>query len=149
MSREQTKRYKIDMCNGPILQKMLLFALPLMLSSILQLLFNAVDIVVVGRFAGDDSLAAVGATSSLINLLTNLFIGLSIGANVLVARYFGAKKEDELSQTVHTAMTVSIVSGVVLTIIGVIGAPIILRWMQTPQKCFRLRLFICEYILWE
>ncbi len=138
MSREQTKRYKIDMCNGPILQKMLLFALPLMLSSILQLLFNAVDIVVVGRFAGDDSLAAVGATSSLINLLTNLFIGLSIGANVLVARYFGAKKEDELSQTVHTAMTVSIVSGIVLTIIGVIGAPIILSWMQTPPEVLSL-----------
>ena len=117
MSKENVKKYEIDMCNGPILKKMLLFAIPLMLSSILQLLFNAVDIVVVGRFAGDDSLAAVGATSSLINLLTNLFIGLSIGANVLVARYFGAKKEDELSETVHTAMTVSIVSGLILTVL--------------------------------
>ena len=94
--------------------------------------------VVVGRFAGDDSLAAVGATSSLINLLTNLFIGLSIGANVLVARYFGAKKEDELSETVHTAMTVSIVSGLILTVVGVIGAPIILGWMQTPPEVLSL-----------
>ena len=86
MADKVKKKYEIDMCNGPILKKMLVFALPLMLSSILQLLFNAADIVVVGRFAGDDSLAAVGSTSSLINLLTNLFIGLSVGSNVLVAR---------------------------------------------------------------
>ena len=138
MSKEKVKKYEIDMCNGPILKKMLVFAIPLMLSSILQLLFNAVDIVVVGRFAGDDSLAAVGATSSLINLLTNLFIGLSIGANVLVARYFGAKKEGELSETVHTAMTISIVSGLILTVIGVVGAPIILGWMQTPPEVLSL-----------
>jgi len=130
----RTKKYEIDMCNGPILKKMLLFAFPLMLSSILQLLFNAADIVVVGRFAGDDSLAAVGSTSSLINLLTNLFIGLSVGANVLVARYFGAKKEEELKETVHTAMTLSLLGGVILTVIGVVGAPIILEWMQTPPE---------------
>lgn len=132
------KKYEIDMCNGPILKKMLLFAVPLMFSSILQLLFNAADIVVVGKFAGDDSLAAVGATSSLINLLTNLFIGLSIGANVLVARYFGAKKEEELSDTVHTAMAVSFISGVILTVIGMIGAPIILTWMKTPPEVLPL-----------
>lgn len=130
----RTKKYEIDMCNGPILKKMLLFAFPLMLSSILQLLFNAADIVVVGRFAGDDSLAAVGSTSSLINLLTNLFIGLSVGANVLVARYFGAKKEEELKETVHTAMTLSLIGGIALTIIGIVGAPIILEWMQTPPE---------------
>lgn len=138
MGRKAKKKYEIDMCNGPILKKMLLFAVPLMLSSILQLLFNAADIVVVGRFAGDDSLAAVGSTSSLINLLTNLFIGLSVGANVLVARYFGAKKEDELKETVHTAMTLSLIGGVVLTVIGVVGAPIILGWMQTPPEVLSL-----------
>ncbi len=132
------KKYEIDMCNGPILKKMPLFALPLMLSSILQLLFNAADIVVVGRFAGDDSLAAVGSTSSLINLLTNLFIGLSVGANVLVARYFGAKKEEELRETVHTAMTLSLIGGAALTVIGVVGAPIILEWMQSPPEVFSL-----------
>ena len=132
------KTYEIDMCNGPILKKMLLFAVPLMLSSILQLLFNAADIVVVGRFAGDDSLAAVGSTSSLINLLTNLFIGLSVGANVLVARYFGAKKEEELKDTIHTAMTLSLIGGVALTIIGIVGAPVILRWMQTPPEVLSL-----------
>lgn len=134
----KNKKYEIDMCNGPILKKMLLFAVPLMFSSILQLLFNAADIVVVGKFAGDDSLAAVGATSSLINLLTNLFIGLSIGANVLVARFFGAKKDDELSDTVHTAMTVSFISGVILTVIGMVGAPVILTWMKTPPEVLPL-----------
>ena len=83
--KEKKSKYEMDMCNGPILKKMLIFTLPLMLSSILQLLFNAADIIVVGRFAGDFSMAAVGSTSSLINLLVNLFIGLSVGANVLVA----------------------------------------------------------------
>ena len=138
MGRTEKKKYEIDMCNGPILKKMLLFAVPLMFSSILQLLFNAADIVVVGRFAGDDSLAAVGSTSSLINLLTNLFIGLSVGANVLVARYFGAKKEEDLKETVHTAMTLSILGGIVLTIIGMVGAPVILTWMQTPPEVLSL-----------
>ncbi len=137
MNRKE-KKYQIDMCSGSILKKMLLFAVPLMLSSILQLLFNAADIVVVGRFAGDDSLAAVGSTSSLINLLTNLFIGLSVGSNVLVARYFGAKKEEELKETVHTAMTLSMIGGVLLTIIGIVGAPVILTWMQTPPEVLSL-----------
>ncbi len=138
MGRTGKNKYGIDMCNGPILKKMLLFAVPLMFSSILQLLFNAADIVVVGRFAGDDSLAAVGSTSSLINLLTNLFIGLSVGANVLVARYFGAKKEEELKETVHTAMTLSMIGGIALTIIGIVGAPVILTWMQTPPEVLSL-----------
>ena len=84
-------KHEIDMVNGPIMGKMLLFAFPLMLSSILQLLFNAADIIVVGRWAGDNSLAAVGSTTSLINLMVNLFVGLSIGCNVLAAKFFGAK----------------------------------------------------------
>ena len=138
MAGREKKKYEIDMCNGPILKKMLIFALPLMLSSILQLLFNAADIVVVGRFAGDESLAAVGSTSSLINLLTNLFIGLSIGSNVLVARYFGAKKEEELRETVHTAMMLSLIGGALLTGIGIVGAPVILEWMQSPPEVIKL-----------
>ncbi len=138
MSKTVTKKYSMDMCEGPILKKMLLFALPLMASSLLQLLFNAADIIVVGRFAGDNSLAAVGSTTSLINLLVNLFMGCSIGANVLVARFFGAKKSDELSETVHTTMALSIVSGLILTVIGVIGAPVILELMQTPEEVLEL-----------
>ncbi len=92
------KKYEIDMCSGPILTKMLRFSLPLMFSSILQLLFNATDIVVVGRFAGDNSLAAVGSNTALINLLTNLFVGLSIDANVTCALFSGAKKQSDLKK---------------------------------------------------
>ena len=122
MAQSQVKRYSIDMCSGPILPKMLRFAIPLMCSSMLQLLFNAADVIVVGRFAGDNSLAAVGSTTALINLLTNLFLGLSIGANILAARHFGAREDEELSKTVHTSMLLSVLSGVLLTAVGVVGA---------------------------
>ncbi len=138
MSDERKKSNEIDMCSGSVMKKMLLFAIPVMLSSILQLLFNAADIVVVGKFAGDNSLAAVGSTSSLINLLTNLFIGMSIGANVLVARYYGAKQSKDLKQTVHTAILLSLISGVILTIIGFFGARKILELMQTPGEVLGL-----------
>lgn len=138
MEKAKGKKYEMDMCSGPILSKLLLFALPLMCSSILQLLFNAADIIVVGNYAGDNSLAAVGSTSSLINLLTNFFLGLSVGANVLVARYYGAKHDHEVSQTVHTAMLLSVCSGILLTFIGCIGARRILIWMQTPEDVLPL-----------
>ena len=95
---------QIDMTHGPILGKLLKFSIPLILSSLLQLLFNAADVVVVGRFAGDNSLAAVGSVGSLINLLVNLFMGLSIGTNVVSASYFGAGRQDRLEQTVHTSI---------------------------------------------
>lgn len=132
------KNYEVDMVNGPILSRMLLFTLPLMVSGILQLLFNAADIIVVGKFAGDNALAAVGSNTSLINLLTNFFIGLSIGANVLAARYFGAKQEKDVSETVHTAMLLSVISGVLLTVIGCLGAEQILIWMKTPDNVLPL-----------
>ncbi len=134
----EKKKYEIDMVNGPILHKMLLFTIPLMCSSILQLLFNAADIVVVGRFAGDNSLAAVGSNSSLINLMTNVFMGLSVGGNVLAARDFGAGSEEELSKTVHTAMLLSILSGIILTVAGVIFAPQLLIIMNTPENILPL-----------
>lgn len=132
------EKYEIDMCNGPILPRLLAFTLPLMCSSVLQLLFNAADIIVVGKFAGDNALAAVGSNTALINLLTNFFLGLSIGANVLVARFHGAKEEQEVAYTVHTAMLLSIYSGVILTLIGCIGAKQILIWMQTPKEVLGL-----------
>ena len=91
------------MCNGPLLGKILVFSVPLMLSGILQLLFNAADIIVVGRFAGSTALAAVGSTDSLINLMINVFVGLSVGVNVLAARYYGGQKEKDIQDTVHTA----------------------------------------------
>ncbi|MGN0204527.1 MAG: MATE family efflux transporter [Coprococcus sp.] len=126
------KSYEIDMCHGPLLGKILLFSIPLMLSGILQLLFNAADTIVVGRFAGSTALAAVGSTGSLINLLVNLFIGLSVGANVLVARFHGAGRDDEVSETIHTAISLSILSGIFLLILGITITKTILIWMGTP-----------------
>lgn len=138
MARGSTKSYQIDMLNGAVLPKLLRFALPLTLSTMLQLLFNAADIVVVGRWAGDNSLAAVGSNSSLISLLTNLFLGLSIGANILAARHYGAHEDEELSKTVHTAILLSIYSGLLLTVVGVFGARTILIWMQCPDNVLEL-----------
>ncbi|MDO5155897.1 MAG: MATE family efflux transporter [Eubacteriales bacterium] len=137
-SKNEKKQYGMDLTQGSILNKMLRFCVPLMFSSILQLLFNAADIVVVGRFAGDASLAAVGSNVALINLLTNLFIGLSVGVNVLAARYYGAKEDNELSKTVHTAICVGILSGLFLNVFGVIGAKQILVWMKTPKNVLPL-----------
>ncbi len=135
MRVKTNKNYEIDMCNGKLLGKILLFSVPLMLSGILQLLFNAADIVVVGQFAGSNALAAVGATSSLINLLVNLFIGLSVGANVLVARFYGAGQKKELSEMVHTAVATSLISGVFLIFVGFFLAKPALQLMDTPADC--------------
>lgn len=136
--KKKRASYEIDMCSGSILKKMLLFAVPLMCSSILQLLFNAADIVVVGRFAGDNSLAAVGSTSSLINLLVNVFNGLSVGVNILVAQYYGAKREKDLHETVHTAIFMSIISGLILTVLGVVCVKQILHWINSPKEVLEL-----------
>lgn len=133
-----SKTYAMDMCEGSILPKMLRFAIPLMCSSILQLLFNAADVIVVGKFCGDNSMAAVGSTTPIINLMTNLFMGLSIGANVLVAKYYGAREEKKVHEAVHTAVALSILSGLVLTVIGILFTKQILIWMNTPEDVFSL-----------
>lgn len=114
----KTKRHEIDMCNGPLLRKILLFAFPLILSNILQLLFNAADMVVVGRFVGPQALAAVGATGSLTNLLLNIFMGISVGVNVTVARAFGSNNKISISESVHTSIGLALISGVILVIVG-------------------------------
>ncbi len=135
MAQSNTKnsKYEIDMCNGPLLGKILVFSLPLMLSGILQLLFNAADIVVVGRFAGSTALAAVGSTGSLINLIVNVFIGLSVGTNVMVAHFYGSKLYRELNEVIHTAILTAFVSGIALVFIGFILAGPALRLMGTPE----------------
>lgn len=138
MNKNQTKKYEIDMIHGPLLGKILIFTLPLMASSILQLLFNAADIIVVGRYAGSDALAAVGSTGALINLLTNMFIGFSVGANVLVARYYGAGKPQEVSETVHTSVMLSIIGGVLLAVVGIAFATPLLSLMGTPENVLPL-----------
>lgn len=138
VQKKTTKSYEMDMCNGPLFVKLVSFAIPLILSGILQLLFNAADIIVVGRFAGSESLAAVGSTSALINLLVNIFIGLSIGANVLVAQYYGAQKLKDLEETVHTAMIIAVVGGIFLIAVGVLLADPLLELMGTPEDVLPL-----------
>ena len=115
------------------MDKLISFSLPLMLSGILQLMFNAVDIIVVGRFSGSVALAAVGSTTALINVFTNLFIGISLGANVLAARFFAAGKEKEMSETVHTAITLALISGVIMAFVGLIFSRGALEMMDTPE----------------
>ena len=141
-------KYEIDMCNGTIMDKLISFSIPLMLSGILQLMFNAVDIVVVGRFSGSQALAAVGSTTALINVFTNLFIGISLGANVLAARYYAAGKAKEMSETVHTAIALALVSGVVMAVIGVVFARGALEIMGTPEdvigkSTLYMRIYFC------
>lgn len=125
---------EIDMCNGPLFGKILLFTIPLMLSSILQLLFNAADVIVVGNFVGDSALAAVGSTGALINLLINVFIGFSVGTNVMVARYYGAKQEKDIQETIHTAVALSLVCGVFLIVVGLLVSRPLLHLMGTPDE---------------
>ena len=132
------KRTDIDMTSGSILPKLLKLSLPLMLSSVLQLLFNAADIIVVGNFASDISLAAVGSTSSLVNLMTNLFLGLSTGANVLTSHYLGAGDNERVSKTVHTSVLLSVISGLILTFVGCVFADDLLGMMQTPPNVLEL-----------
>ncbi|MCI8396108.1 MAG: MATE family efflux transporter, partial [Acutalibacter sp.] len=120
------------MTNGPILGKLIRFSLPLAASGILQLLFNAADIVVVGRFAGSQALAAVGSTGALINLIVTLFMGISVGANVLVSQYYGAGDKKGLHETVHTAIFSSLLFGVGLIAVGIALARPMLEMMETP-----------------
>ena len=121
------------MCNGTIMDKLISFSVPLMLSGILQLMFNAVDIIVVGRFSGSVALAAVGSTTALINVFTNLFIGISLGANVLAARFFAAGRDKEMSDTVHTAITLALISGVIMAFVGLFFSRGALELMGTPE----------------
>lgn len=130
----KSNKYEMNMCEGPIGSKIILFAIPLMLSSILQLLFNAVDTVVVGRYCGEEALAAVGSTSSLVNLLMNVFVGLSVGTNVLVSRYYGAGREKDVKDTIHTAILSSVVGGFILAGVGVTLAKPLLVLMSSPDN---------------
>ena len=144
----KNNKYEIDMCNGTLMDKLISFALPLMLSGMLQLMFNAVDIIVVGRFTGSTALAAVGSTTALISTFTNLFIGVSLGANVLAARFYATGKAKEMSETVHTAIALAAISGVVMCIIGIAAAREALVLIDTPddvigQAALYLRLYFC------
>ena len=128
----RAKRYEMDMTQGALLPKVLMFSLPLIASGILQLLFNAADMVVVGRWAGKECLAAVGSTGSLINLMVNVFIGLSVGGSVAVAKSFGANDPQAVHRSVHTAMTLAIIAGVVVGLAGFIFCRPLLKMMDNP-----------------
>ena len=146
--QKKTKNYSMNLSEGSIIKKLFLFAMPLIASGILQLFFNAADVIVVGKFAGDNALAAVGSNSSIINLLINVFMGLSVGANVLVAQFFAGKQEEELRKTVHTAITVSVVCGAFLAVVGFIAARQLLTWMQSPPEVISLStLYLRIYFL--
>lgn len=132
------RQNQMDMCSGTMWNKILWFALPLMVSSILQLLFNAADVVVVGRYAGKEALAAVGSNGSLINLMVNLFIGLSVGTNVVVARSLGAERHEDVSRSVHTSLALAFVSGIALAVFGVAMARQLLEWMSSPTDVIDL-----------
>ena len=145
---ENKKSYSIDMLHGALLPKILIFCLPLALSGILQLLFNAADIIVLGRFVGPDALAAVGATSQLINLLLNIFIGLSVGVNVQVARYYAQGRDRDVNQVVETSIATSLVFGTLFIFIGILVSAPVLGLMGTPSEVISMSvLYIRIYFL--
>ncbi len=145
----KNNKYEIDMCNGTLMDKLISFALPLMLSGMLQLMFNAVDIIVVGRFTGSTALAAVGSTTALISTFTNLFYRCFTGSKCTCGKIFYATgKAKEMSETVHTAIALAAISGVVMCIIGIAAAREALVLIDTPddvigQAALYLRLYFC------
>ena len=132
------KRLNTSMLSGPLLPNIILYTVPIILTSLLQLLFNAADLVIVGRFCGSISVAAVGATGSITNLMVNFFVGLSVGAGVTVAHGLGSREDAVVHNTVHTALPTALVSGVLLTIVGVSFSGTFLRWMGTPETVLPL-----------
>jgi len=126
-------QHSIDMTSGPVASKILIFSIPIILSGILQLLYNAADIAVVGRFAGKEALAAVGSTSSLINLFVNLFVGISAGVCVVLARSVGMGDKKKAEDITHTAITFSFTAGMVVGALGFFLAPKILTLMNSPE----------------
>ncbi|MBR2802942.1 MAG: MATE family efflux transporter [Erysipelotrichaceae bacterium] len=123
----------LDIVNGPLLQNMFVFAVPLMFSQLLQILFNAADTIVVGKFAGESALAAVGATGSIVFLLVSIFNGLSTGSNVVIARYIGLGEHKKIEEAVHTSIFIGVAGGILLTVLGISLAPTLLRMMNTPE----------------
>ena len=139
----KTASYQIDMCHGALLPQIILFAMPLIFTSMMQLLFNALDLVVIGHYSTHQSMAAIGSTANLIALLINSFSGLAIGTTVLAARYFGAKDEKNLQLTVHTSIAAAFYCGALVTVFGMLAAEPILRLMDTPEDVLPLS---CRYV---
>ena len=129
------KSYEIDMLNGPLLGKILRFSFSLLLTNVLQLLYNAADLIIIGQFSGSEtSVAAVGATGSLTNLIVNLFVGLSVGTGIVIAKHYGAKDFKEVEKCLHTSVAISVISGIFLAIVVWFAAPPLLSAMDTPTE---------------
>ena len=142
------KHFSLSLTEGPIGKQLLSFTIPLILGNLFQQLYNAADTVIVGQFVGDTALAAVGSSSSLIELLISLFMGIGIGAGVIISRYYGAGDMDAMSCTIHTTVAAGVASGVVLSLLGVLTTPLLLQWMGTPdnvlpQSILYFRIYFC------
>lgn len=138
MQQSNTSKYEVDMSHGPLLKKIIIYSLPIILTGMLQLLYNAADIVVLGQFAGSTSVAAVGSTSSLVNLIVNLFMNLSVGVSVVMAQSYGAKDFDAVNETVHTSYLLSLIVGVVVGAIGFFVSRPLLVLMESPADVLEL-----------
>ena len=130
----EAKEARLDLTKGPIGRQIVQFTVPLLLGNIFQQFYNAADTVIVGRFVGKEALAAVGSSGSLINLLVSILMGIAVGAGVVVARYYGARQYQEMRDTIHTTIAFGLIAGVVMSVLGVLITPVILRWMQTPES---------------
>lgn len=145
---DMKKKKNLDMTEGSVIKSILLFSIPLLIGNIFQQLYNTVDSVIAGNFIGKEALAAIGSSNSLINLLIGLFLGIASGAGVVISQYYGAKDEEKMQWAVHTSIAVSLIGGVLLTVLGVLLSPQILKWMGTPaeimeQSVVYLRIFFC------
>lgn len=142
------RRYSLDMTSGPFLKKILIFAVPLILTGLLQLAYNTADVIVVGRFVGKEALAAVGSTGSLVNLFLNVFLGLSMGSGVMVARHIGEKSDAKVHECSHTAMLLSVISGFLIGVLGYFGSGFMLKLMKVPDDVIDLAtLYLKIYFL--
>ena len=130
----EAKEARLDLTKGPIGRQIVQFTVPLLLGNIFQQFYNAADTVIVGKFVGREALAAVGSSGALINLLVSILIGIAVGAGVVVARYYGARQYQEMRDTIHTTIAFGLIAGVVMSVLGVLITPVILRWMQTPES---------------
>ena len=128
------KDASVNLTEGPIGRQIVLFTVPLLLGNVFQQFYNTADTVIVGKFVGKEALAAVGSSGALINLLVSLFMGVAVGAGVVVSRYYGAKQYEEMRATIHTTIAFGLIAGVVLTVLGVLVTPLLLRWMKTPDS---------------
>ena len=140
---QKANRYSIDMTHGPLFSRIILFAVPLMATGMLQLLFHTTNMMVLGKFSSEQSLGAVGATAALCGLLSNTSMGLAIGANVLVANYIGAREWKQVSRTTHTAILLSVIVGVLVAIIGYTSSRSLLVWTKAPEDVIELA---CTYM---